>query len=100
MRVGFDHYTIAHRALGAEATLDFALERGLEGVQFLDASEIDPALGSSRLAEFRRQAGEAGLYLEVGLPSPNPARRARAEGRPVSIEEHADYLGPFVEGVA
>src|SRR4051812_13561293 len=54
VRIGFDHYTIGHRALSPEATLDFAREHGLDGVQFLEPASIDPALEPSRLSAFRR----------------------------------------------
>jgi 3-oxoisoapionate decarboxylase len=100
IRIGFDHYTIGHRNLSAEATLDFARARGLDGVQFLEPASIDPGLDPSRLAAFRRRADAMGLYLEVGLPSPNPARRSRQEGRPVSAEDHARELSRHVEAVA
>lgn len=99
-RIGFDHYTIGHRNLGAVATLEFAESRGLGGVQFLEPSSIDAELAPGRLADFRRTADAMGLYLEVGLPSPNPVRRSRAESRPVSAEEHALFLARRVESVA
>jgi 3-oxoisoapionate decarboxylase len=100
LRIGFDHYTIGHRGLSAGQTLAFARERGLAGVQFLEPAAIDPSLDAGRLAAFRAEADAKGLYLEVGLPSPNPVRRARAEGRPVAAEEHARDLARHVEAVA
>ena len=99
-RIGFDHYTIGHRGLSAEETLEFARVRGLEGVQFLDPSAIDPALDSERLSTFRRRADALGLYLEVGLPCPNPVRRSRAEGRPITAAEYAGDLARHVAAVA
>jgi sugar phosphate isomerase/epimerase len=98
-RVGFDHYTIAHRDLDATETLDFAQTHGLDGVQFLDPSEIDRELDRGRLAAFRQQADDMGLYLEVGLPSPNPIRRSREVGRSVSAREHADDLASQLDAV-
>jgi sugar phosphate isomerase/epimerase len=106
MRIGFDHYTIAHRGLSAEETLRLAHERGLGGVQFLDAAAIDPALDPERLRAFRAWAegGPAGgprdLYIEVGIPSPNPLRRGRAERRIVTAEEHARDLVRHLDAVA
>jgi sugar phosphate isomerase/epimerase len=100
MRIGFDHYTIGHRQLTAEATLEFARSHDLSGVQFLDPTEIDRALDSGRLAAFRHRAVAMGLYLEVGLPSPNPIRRAREERRPIDPEEHARDLERHVVAVA
>ena len=77
-RIGFDHYTISHRGLSSEQTLEFATAHKMDGVQFLEPAEIDRDLDSNRLAAFRRIASERGLYLEVGMTSPNPVRRPRA----------------------
>jgi sugar phosphate isomerase/epimerase len=106
MRIGFDHYTIAHRGLSAADTLRLARDRGLGGVQFLDAAAIDPGLDPGRLRAFRAAAeavpekGQAELYLEVGIPSPNPVRRGRLERRAVSAEEHAGDLIRHLDAVA
>src|SRR5437868_3085955 len=83
VQIGFDHYTIAHRALTPEATLAFAQEHGFDGVQFLEPASLDRALDPARLAAIRGEAEARGLYLEVGLPSPNPVRRSRQEERTV-----------------
>lgn len=98
--IGFDHYTVSHRGFSPEDTLDFARERGLEGVQFLEPAQIDVGLCPCRLAEFSRKAKAAELYLEVGLPSPNPVRRARELDRPVSAEEFARDLVPHLRAVS
>jgi sugar phosphate isomerase/epimerase len=100
VRIGFDHYTIAHREQTPEETLDFAREHGFDGVQFLESAALDPALGPDRLAAIRDAALERGLYLEVGLPSPNPIRRSRQEERTVAPKEHARDLAAHVEAVA
>jgi sugar phosphate isomerase/epimerase len=99
-RIGFDHYTIAQRGWTPEETLDFAREHGFAGVQFLEPAALDPALEPARLAAIRRAAEQRGLYLEVGLPSPNPVRRSRQEERTVTPAEHARDLVPHVEAVA
>jgi sugar phosphate isomerase/epimerase len=99
-RIGFDHYTIAHRGFGARQTMEFAQAHGFDGVQFLDPMQIDPELKAGALWEFRRWAEGLGLYLEVGLSPPNPARRARELGRPVEPAEIAQELAPQVEAVA
>ena len=78
----------------------FARDHGMDGVQFLEPSVIDPELDHGRLADFRRSADAQGLYLEVGLPSPNPIRRARELGRAVSASEHARALEAHLEAVA
>jgi len=99
-RIGFDHYTISHLSLSPLATLEFAVEFGLDGVQFLEPSSIDPTLSTPELQQFRREADAKGIYLEVGLPSPNPTRRSRAEAREVSAREHAHDLIRHVEAVS
>src|SRR5512135_3202420 len=100
VRIGFDHSIIGHRPLSAEATLEFARAHGLDGVQFLDPETIDPALDPERLAAFRRRADALGLYLEVGIPSPNPVRRSRQEDRHVTADEHERDLERHIEAVA
>jgi sugar phosphate isomerase/epimerase len=96
MKIGFDHYTIAHRGLSISATLDLAHDLGADGVQFLEPAALDPGLSPERLASIRREADRLGLYLEVGLPSPNPLRR----GRQVDPAAHARDLMPHVEAAA
>ncbi len=100
MKIGLDVYTIEHRGLTVEETLAFAREHHLEGVQFLDPSRIAPDLDPARLVEIRDLASAQGLALEVGLPSLNPARRSRIEGRPVDLAELARDLIRHVEAVA
>jgi 3-oxoisoapionate decarboxylase len=99
-RIGLDHYSIAHRGFTALQTLEFAKEHHFDGVQFEGPALIDPGLDRGRLAEYRRRAEAMGLYLEIGLPSPNPARRARESGRVVNPAELAWDLLPHVEAVA
>jgi sugar phosphate isomerase/epimerase len=99
-RIGFDHYTIAHRGFTARQTLEFAQAHHFDGVQFLEPTSIDPRLDHARLSEFRRQADAMGLYLEIGLPSPNPAHRSRELDREVAPAELAQELLPHVEAVA
>ncbi len=99
-RIGFDQYSIAHRGVSAVEALEFAHKHGFDGVQFADPCEIDRSLDPETLSAFRRLADAEGLYLEVGLPTPNPVRRTREEGRHVSAAEHADDLLRYVEAVA
>jgi sugar phosphate isomerase/epimerase len=100
MRIGFDAYTIAHRDLSVEAILDFAQEHRLEGVQFLEPAAIGPDLDPVRLSRARSMAEARGLALDVGIPSPNPTRGARKEGREVGVEEHANDLTRHIEAAA
>ena len=79
-RIGFDHYTIANRGFTAEATLEFARAHGFDGVQFTEPASIDRSLDPGRLRAFRARAEALGMYLEVGLPSPNPVRRSKELG--------------------
>jgi sugar phosphate isomerase/epimerase len=99
-RIGFDCYTIAHRGFSPTETLEFARAQHFDGVQFLEPRSIDPGLVPQRLEAFRSQAESMGLYLEVGLPCPNPARRSRELGREVGPQELARELEPHVEAVA
>jgi sugar phosphate isomerase/epimerase len=99
-RIGFDRYTIGHRGLAPRAVVEFAQTHSFDGVQFLEPATIDPELDLARLAAFRGQVDAMGLYLEVGLPSPNPFRRARELGRDVGAAEWASELKRHVEGVA
>ncbi len=99
-RIGFDRYTIEHRGYSPEETLRFARERGFDGVQFLDATTIDEALDFGALSRFRQMADELGLYIEVGLPTPNPGRWARDWGREPSVEEVVAVLAPQIEALA
>ncbi len=100
MRIGLDHYTIEHRRLSPEDALEFAISRGMDGVQFLDPSAIDPALRLERFEQLKQQAETMGLYLEVGLPSPNPARHEKQEARMVRPIERARELRPHLQAVA
>jgi 3-oxoisoapionate decarboxylase len=98
-RIGFDQYSLANRGLTAEATLDFARAHRFDGVQFLEPASIDGSLDPGRLADFRRQADAMGLYLEVGLPSPNPVRRSRELGRDIAPRDLAHELEPRVDAL-
>jgi sugar phosphate isomerase/epimerase len=100
VRIGFDNYTIAHRGLTPLETLSFAQEHGFDGVQFLEPAALDPALDATRLAAVRFAAEARGLYLEVGIPSPNPVRRSRQEERTVTPAEHARDLAVHIKAVA
>jgi sugar phosphate isomerase/epimerase len=100
IRIGFDAYTIGHRNLRADEILAFAGSHRLDGVQLLDPLVIAPDLDPQCLAAFRRQADALGLYLEIGLPSPNPIRRSRELERQVTPSEHARELIPHLEAVA
>jgi sugar phosphate isomerase/epimerase len=99
-RIGFDRYTIAHRGLGPRELMEFAQAHSFDGVQFLEPVTIDPELDLARLADFRSQVDAMGLYLEVGIPSPNPFRRARELGCDIAPAEWARELSRHVAGAA
>jgi sugar phosphate isomerase/epimerase len=94
--IGFDSYTVSHRGLAPEELLDFARDHRLDGIQFVEPSDIDGELVTGRLAEFHQKARDRGLYLEVGLPSPNPVRLSRELDRSISAEECAEHLIPHL----
>jgi 3-oxoisoapionate decarboxylase len=98
--IGFDQYTIAHRGFSPEATLRFAKAHRFDGVQFLDAASIDATLDAGELTDFRQLATEMGLYVEAGIPSPNPVRRSHELGYSVSAEEMATFLVPHIDALA
>ncbi len=88
------------RGWSARQTMEFAHDHQFDGVQFLEPAQIDQGLDAGKLTEFRRWVEAMGLYLEVGLPSPNPVRRARELGRAVDPAERARELVPHVEALA
>jgi sugar phosphate isomerase/epimerase len=96
MKIGFDHYSIAHRGFSPSETFNLAYDLGADGVQFLEPAELDPGLDPGRLASIRSEADQCGLYFEVGLPSPNPLRRGR-EVEPAALVR--DLL-PHVQAAA
>jgi sugar phosphate isomerase/epimerase len=99
-RIGLDHYSISYRVALGEATLRFARAHHFDGVQLQKPGLIDPEFTPARLEAFRRQAEALGLYLEVGLPSPNPITRSRELGREMTPRERAQELQPQVEALA
>jgi 3-oxoisoapionate decarboxylase len=76
MKIGLDQYTIHHLPLDARGVLDFAAERGLEGVQFGSPLQLSPTLDPDEIRGVREYAEARGLYLELGIPSINPHQAA------------------------
>jgi sugar phosphate isomerase/epimerase len=99
-RIGFDHYTIGPRNWSPQATLEYAQSQGFDGVQFLEPAALDRELNPKHLEAIRQNAEARGMYLEIGIPSPNPVRRSRQEGRSVSAQEYARELSRHLEAVA
>lgn len=100
MRIGLDHYTVKDRGFTAEQVLHFAHERGLEGVQFTEPSQIDGELDPEKLLEFKAVADSMGLYVELGISSPNPSRTAPGRERPIEPRELANQLRKQLEAAS
>jgi sugar phosphate isomerase/epimerase len=100
MRIGLDCYTIGHRRLSPVESLEFAASLQLDGVQFLEPSALDPDLAPDRLASIRREADARGLYLEIGLPSPNPFGQLSPPDAPPDPVGRASWFRPHLEAVA
>ncbi|MFW6125361.1 MAG: sugar phosphate isomerase/epimerase family protein, partial [Pirellulales bacterium] len=98
MRVGLDCYTIGHLGLSAVETLEFAKEHRLAGVQFTDATQLSVDFRSEEIEAIRQQAEKLGLYLEIGVPSPNALRTPELASQ--SPADHAAYLQPYLEAAA
>jgi sugar phosphate isomerase/epimerase len=100
MKIGLDAYTIEPRGLSVDVILDLAAGHGLDGVQFLEPRRLAADLDPARLREVRAQADALGLAIEVGLPSPNPFRRSRADGRTVLTDVLIADLIKQIEAIA
>ncbi|WP_169976749.1 sugar phosphate isomerase/epimerase family protein [Tautonia rosea] len=100
MRIGLDCYTVIHRSFSPNESLAFAESLQLEGVQFLEPCSVVPDLAPDRLAELRRDADARCLYLEIGLPSPNPFGQLSPTHAPIDPLERATWFRPHLEAVA
>ncbi|MHB1004782.1 MAG: sugar phosphate isomerase/epimerase family protein [Chloroflexota bacterium] len=77
MKIGTDQYTIHHlTGLAGVGVLELARTHGLEGVQFLDIRRVSPTLDAGQLREAGQYARQYDLYMEIGIPCPNPHRAA------------------------
>lgn len=74
MRVGLDNYSAHHLELHGIALLQHAQALGLAGVQFDNFSQVSPRLDKREAATVRDYALANNLYLEGGMPCPNPHR--------------------------
>src|SRR5258708_2307531 len=103
MKLGLDQYTIHHLPLDARGVLDFAAERGLEGVQFGSPLQLSPTLDAGEIREVREYADARGLYLELGIPCVNPHQVAphfRAEPETYEVQLEALMRAAAAAGVA
>ena len=99
IRVGFDHYTIAHRGLTPEETLEFARTHGMDGVQFLEPSVIDAGLDTEQLGQFPATRGCDGALPRDRTLFSQSRTRSREQGQPISAGDVARVLGPELEGI-
>ena len=81
MRIGFDAYTIEHRGLSVEETLDSPASAAWRGCSSWNRRRSRRASTPAGWPSSGAWPSLEGLALEVGLPSPNPVRRSRLEGR-------------------
>ncbi len=100
MKIGWDHYTIAHRNLAPLDALALAKSHGALGMQFLEPEAVAPGLDPDALDALRNGAASMEMYLEIGLPCPNPYRASRLEGSEISTTDMAARLTPHVEAAA
>ena len=101
-RIGFDHYTIAHRGFTPEATLRFAQAHRLRWRPVpRPAASIDGSLDAGVLADFRRRGGRAWASISRrGSPRPIPAA-ARASSAAWSRRARwPAWLVPHVDALA
>ena len=100
-RIGFDHYTIAHRGFTARQTLEFAQAHHFDGVQFLEPASIDA--GARRTPAGRSFADRARRW---GFISRSGCRRRTRSAAPASwaawstLPSWPSELVPHVEAVA
>lgn len=100
MRIGLDCYTVSHLGLSTADSLQFAASLQLDGVQFLEPAALVPDLTPDRFRQLRRDADALGLYLEIGLPSPNPFGQLSPPTAPIDPAERASWFRPHLEAVA
>ncbi len=94
MRVGLDVFTIRELKLAPSATLAFAVEHELEGVQFGGLRSLSRELDPGELHAVRQEADDRGLYTHVSVPPCNPYL---AKG---SLDDHRAELTAQIEAAA
>lgn len=83
MKVGVDSYTIRELKLNGFQTLDYVKSLGLDGIQFGSIGNMSKSRDIGELDALRQYANEAGLYIDTGVDTCNPAifRRSEEEQR-------------------
>ena len=94
-RIGFDHYTIGHRDLSPEATLDFARSHGLDGVQFLEPGGDRPGARPRAAGGLPRSGRGAGALPggRASFAQPGAARRGPRGGTSRPPSTRASWRG-------
>ncbi len=77
MKVGVEANHVPNcRTVGVPATLDFAVEHGVDGLFFKSGLGLSPTLDGGERRGRRERADELGLYLEIGLGRIHPYNTA------------------------
>lgn len=73
MKVGIDSWTIHHRDdLVGIPLLQYVQSLGLDGIQLGNVGQLSPTLDHGEIREAAEFAGDNNLYIETGIPCPNP----------------------------
>lgn len=73
MKVGIDSWTIHHRDdLVGIPLLQYVQSLGLDGIQLGNVGQLSPTLDHGEIREAAEFACDNGLYIEIGIPCPNP----------------------------
>jgi sugar phosphate isomerase/epimerase len=73
VKVGIDSWTIHHRGdLVGIPLLSYVQSLGLDGIQLGNVGQLSPALDHGEIREAAEFARANDLYVEIGIPCPNP----------------------------
>jgi sugar phosphate isomerase/epimerase len=95
MRIGVDASTLSRCGFSPLSLVELAHEKGLSGVHFEDATQVDADLDTDALGAFRDRAELLGLGLSVGLPALSLWPRNGAP--PLDSGDHARRLYRHLE---
>jgi 3-oxoisoapionate decarboxylase len=98
LKIGLDQYTIHHLPLDARGVMEFAVSRGLQGVQFGSPLQLSATLDPGEIRSVREYADARGLYLELGIPSINPHHAAAHFGS--ELDAFAEQLAELVRAAS
>ena len=108
MDIGLDQYSLhhLHHLPGTNGTtlLSEVKRFGLAGLQFSSVRQLSPSFDMGELRAVRDDAIAAGLYLEGGIPAPNPLRPGPLAIRDgdgdllLGLRRHLEALAEIVVG--